>query len=148
MRNFMPAKEEDDDSWELRAFKEGANNIAAATWPPRSYACTFCNREFRSAQALGGHMNVHRRDRARARLSRTHIEHNPTKFNPPAPPSSTLINSPNYQEYFMANNEGLTRSSPGSSSSKTKGCVSRKNRCNTEKKPVEDLDLELRLGHL
>ncbi|KAF7106952.1 hypothetical protein CFC21_107654 [Triticum aestivum] len=36
-------------------------------WPPRSYTCSFCKREFRSAQALGGHMNVHRRDRARLR---------------------------------------------------------------------------------
>ncbi|KAJ7298122.1 hypothetical protein O6H91_14G059300 [Diphasiastrum complanatum] len=33
-------------------------------WPPRSYPCTFCSREFRTAQALGGHMNVHRRERA------------------------------------------------------------------------------------
>ncbi|XP_021768961.1 probable transcriptional regulator RABBIT EARS [Chenopodium quinoa] len=33
-------------------------------WPQRSYSCSFCKREFRSAQALGGHMNVHRRDRA------------------------------------------------------------------------------------
>lgn len=39
------------------------------SWPPRSYSCTFCKREFRSAQALGGHMNVHRRDRARLRQS-------------------------------------------------------------------------------
>ncbi|XP_062184476.1 uncharacterized protein LOC133888305 [Phragmites australis] len=38
-------------------------------WPPRSYTCTFCRREFRSAQALGGHMNVHRRDRAKMRGS-------------------------------------------------------------------------------
>ncbi|CAN6240690.1 unnamed protein product [Urochloa humidicola] len=37
------------------------------TWPPRSYTCAFCRREFRSAQALGGHMNVHRRDRAKMR---------------------------------------------------------------------------------
>ncbi|RZR71590.1 hypothetical protein BHM03_00005962 [Ensete ventricosum] len=37
----------------------------AYSWPPRSYSCSFCRREFRSAQALGGHMNVHRRDRAR-----------------------------------------------------------------------------------
>ncbi|KAK1395314.1 Plastid transcriptionally active 16 [Heracleum sosnowskyi] len=37
--------------------------------PPRSYTCTFCNMEFRSAQALGGHMNIHRRDRARLRQS-------------------------------------------------------------------------------
>ncbi|CAN6461595.1 unnamed protein product [Victoria cruziana] len=39
------------------------------SWPPRSYPCSFCRREFRSAQALGGHMNVHRRDRARLRES-------------------------------------------------------------------------------
>ncbi|KAF8650238.1 hypothetical protein HU200_063993 [Digitaria exilis] len=31
------------------------------------YTCGYCRREFRSAQALGGHMNVHRRDRARLR---------------------------------------------------------------------------------
>ncbi|CAN0898360.1 Zinc finger protein 11 [Linum grandiflorum] len=29
------------------------------------YVCSFCRRDFRSAQALGGHMNVHRLDRAR-----------------------------------------------------------------------------------
>ncbi|KAK7345798.1 hypothetical protein VNO77_16409 [Canavalia gladiata] len=39
------------------------------SWPARNYACSFCKREFRSAQALGGHMNVHRRDRARLRSS-------------------------------------------------------------------------------
>ncbi|KAL0457038.1 UNVERIFIED_CONTAM: Transcriptional regulator SUPERMAN [Sesamum latifolium] len=42
---------------------------AGFSWPPRSYTCSFCKREFRSAQALGGHMNVHRRDRARLRQS-------------------------------------------------------------------------------
>nr|CAB3483950.1 unnamed protein product [Digitaria exilis] len=42
-------------------------------WPPQRsspsscYTCGYCRREFRSAQALGGHMNVHRRDRARLR---------------------------------------------------------------------------------
>ncbi|XP_058772864.1 transcriptional regulator SUPERMAN-like [Vicia villosa] len=58
-------QQEDEDSWEVRAFAEDTRNIMNATWPPRSYTCTFCRREFRSAQALGGHMNVHRRDRAR-----------------------------------------------------------------------------------
>lgn len=33
----------------------------------KSYACTFCKRGFSNAQALGGHMNIHRRDRARIR---------------------------------------------------------------------------------
>ncbi|XP_076901864.1 uncharacterized protein LOC143556429 [Bidens hawaiensis] len=57
--------QEEDDSWEVKAFAEDTRNVMGTTWPPRSYTCTFCKREFRSAQALGGHMNVHRRDRAR-----------------------------------------------------------------------------------
>lgn len=32
----------------------------------RCYVCSFCGREFRNAQALGGHMNVHRRERVLA----------------------------------------------------------------------------------
>lgn len=55
-----------DDSWEEQAFAEDtAGHHGGCVWPPRSYSCSFCKREFRSAQALGGHMNVHRRDRAR-----------------------------------------------------------------------------------
>ncbi|CAK9319956.1 unnamed protein product [Citrullus colocynthis] len=55
-----------DDSWEEQAFADdAAGRLGGCVWPPRSYSCSFCKREFRSAQALGGHMNVHRRDRAR-----------------------------------------------------------------------------------
>lgn len=43
--------------------------LGGFSWPPRLYTCSFCHREFRSAQALGGHMNVHRRDRALLRHS-------------------------------------------------------------------------------
>ncbi|CAL9767370.1 unnamed protein product [Musa acuminata subsp. burmannicoides] len=57
-------------TWEERAFAEdSAGHIGGYIWPPRSYSCSFCRREFRSAQALGGHMNVHRRDRARLKQS-------------------------------------------------------------------------------
>ncbi|KAJ7960152.1 putative Transcriptional regulator SUPERMAN [Quillaja saponaria] len=53
-------------SWEEKAFAQDAAGILGGfIWPPRSYSCSFCKREFKSAQALGGHMNVHRRDRAR-----------------------------------------------------------------------------------
>ncbi|KAK4755707.1 hypothetical protein SAY87_009464 [Trapa incisa] len=48
--------------------------LTGISWPPRSYSCSFCKREFRSAQALGGHMNVHRRDRARLRQSSPDVE--------------------------------------------------------------------------
>ncbi|OWM68137.1 transcriptional regulator TAC1-like [Punica granatum] len=33
----------------------------------RSYECVFCKQGFTNAQALGGHMNIHRKDRARAK---------------------------------------------------------------------------------
>ncbi|XAR68918.1 hypothetical protein NMG60_11000332 [Bertholletia excelsa] len=35
----------------------------------RSFTCTFCKRGFSNAQALGGHMNIHRRDRAKLKES-------------------------------------------------------------------------------
>lgn len=61
-----------DESWEEKAFAEDTSGLlGGCVWPPRSYSCNFCRREFRSAQALGGHMNVHRRDRARLKLLST-----------------------------------------------------------------------------
>lgn len=33
----------------------------------RSYGCVFCKRGFTTAQALGGHMNIHRKERAKIR---------------------------------------------------------------------------------
>ncbi|XP_031273977.1 probable transcriptional regulator RABBIT EARS [Pistacia vera] len=61
-----------DSNWEERAFAEdAAGSLGGCVWPPRSYSCSFCKREFKSAQALGGHMNVHRRDRARLKHSLT-----------------------------------------------------------------------------
>ncbi|KAI8539996.1 hypothetical protein RHMOL_Rhmol09G0226900 [Rhododendron molle] len=60
-----------DSSWEEQAFVEDANGRPPGgyfVWPPRCYSCGFCRRQFRSAQALGGHRNIHRRDRARLKL--------------------------------------------------------------------------------
>ncbi|KAM7256674.1 hypothetical protein ACFE04_012415 [Oxalis oulophora] len=55
--------------------------LSGFSWPPRSYTCSFCKREFRSAQALGGHMNVHRRDRARLRSVQQHDSSPPPHEN-------------------------------------------------------------------
>ncbi|CAN6227162.1 unnamed protein product [Urochloa humidicola] len=63
----------------------GFMGSSSFTWPPRSYPCSFCKREFRSAQALGGHMNVHRRDRARLRHGASSP---PLPLPPPPPPAS------------------------------------------------------------
>ncbi|XVE65887.1 hypothetical protein DITRI_Ditri08aG0035500 [Diplodiscus trichospermus] len=77
----------------------GEDYLARFSWPPRSYTCSFCKREFRSAQALGGHMNVHRRDRARLRQSPPRDHGQPPFLNLNLNPnpnfsSSSLVSSP------------------------------------------------------
>ncbi|KAE8662334.1 putative C2H2 and C2HC zinc fingers superfamily protein [Hibiscus syriacus] len=62
-------KVKDSSPWSCNNPGLGDDFLAGFSWPPRSYTCSFCKREFRSAQALGGHMNVHRRDRARLKQS-------------------------------------------------------------------------------
>ncbi|GAB4834728.1 transcriptional regulator [Ancistrocladus abbreviatus] len=86
----------DDSSWEplVRGFEEDTR-VFMPTWPPRSYSCNFCRREFRLAQALGGHMNVHRRDHVHAILNQTHIHSTSTN------PLDTHLNIPN-QEFMSA----------------------------------------------
>ncbi|KAF5192967.1 Zinc finger protein [Thalictrum thalictroides] len=97
MWNTTRQNQDDDDSWEVRAFAQDTGNIMGTTWPPRSYTCTFCRREFRSAQALGGHMNVHRRDRARLRQSPAVSINDPSM----SPNSSSAILFPTQE--FVAN---------------------------------------------
>lgn len=87
--NKIEELEEDDESWEVKAFEQDTKgNISGTTWPPRSYTCNFCRREFRSAQALGGHMNVHRRDRASTRAHQ-----GPTAAAAASSGGRTLLNS-------------------------------------------------------
>ncbi|CAN8279203.1 unnamed protein product [Cochlearia groenlandica] len=42
----------------------------------RPYICDFCERGFSNAQALGGHMNIHRKDRAKLRQANLKKEEN------------------------------------------------------------------------
>ncbi|GKU91980.1 hypothetical protein SLEP1_g5776 [Rubroshorea leprosula] len=65
-----------ESTWEEKVAEDAAGALGGCLWPPRSYSCSFCRREFRSAQALGGHMNVHRRDRARLKQSQISDSHN------------------------------------------------------------------------
>ncbi|PKA60078.1 Transcriptional regulator SUPERMAN [Apostasia shenzhenica] len=151
----------DDESWEVRAFAADTASGLGTTWPPRFYNCSFCHREFRSAQALGGHMNVHRRDRARLQQLRPpspqailpspeicllHPAAGPA--HPPFPPpmhvrynlraASIGFGSPaaNEEESSLLEKVGLSGSSSDRSGEDDNGGDSM----------VEDLDLELRLG--
>ncbi|XP_016463266.1 uncharacterized protein LOC107786320 [Nicotiana tabacum] len=64
------------------------------------YRCSFCKRGFSNAQALGGHMNIHRKDRARLRefssenLLSLDIKNS---INPPPPPPPPPANKDSLQ---------------------------------------------------
>ncbi|XP_010543923.1 PREDICTED: probable transcriptional regulator RABBIT EARS [Tarenaya hassleriana] len=87
-------------SREERAFAfAAAEDYSGCVWPPRTYRCSFCGREFRSAQALGGHMNVHRRDRARLKHNQEaddqqdHHHHRILEANPNRPEDSRKLDA-------------------------------------------------------
>ncbi|CAI8612703.1 unnamed protein product [Vicia faba] len=108
----------------------------------RSYSCTFCKRGFSNAQALGGHMNIHRRDRAK--LKQQSSEENLLSLD-------ISIKNTNDHVDLEENHETqrgklvTTKELPRSSSFvdiKGSGGVTHRieeNKC--------DLDLELRLGY-
>ncbi|KAG5246309.1 zinc finger family protein [Salix suchowensis] len=67
VKKYPQASSAVKDEWERKnAIFQGEHSIHFS-WPQRNYPCSFCKRQFSSAQALGGHMNVHRRDRAKLR---------------------------------------------------------------------------------
>ncbi|GMI69313.1 hypothetical protein HRI_000600600 [Hibiscus trionum] len=45
---------------------KSSSEDADDTGTARFYECVFCKRGFTTAQALGGHMNIHRKDRAKS----------------------------------------------------------------------------------
>ncbi|KAL4295585.1 hypothetical protein GQ457_12G004160 [Hibiscus cannabinus] len=83
-----------DSSWSCNNNKcFGQDSLYGFPWPPRSYTCSFCKREFRSAQALGGHMNAHRRERARL------LRQSPPYFLNPNPNFSSSSSSSSLLSY-------------------------------------------------
>ncbi|GMI69314.1 hypothetical protein HRI_000600700 [Hibiscus trionum] len=110
-------------------------------WPAKYYTCSFCKREFRSAQALGGHMNVHRKDRARLRLLSSWVleSQNPNKpsTNPNPNPNPNISPYPHHSWLSPLYNNTPPPSVP------THGAQSYE-----LGDAKEVLDLELRLGHL
>ncbi|KAI0531499.1 hypothetical protein KFK09_001055 [Dendrobium nobile] len=101
----------------------------------RSYECNFCKRGFLNAQALGGHMNIHRRNRANKAMMK---------------PGSTY----NYQsniipQYFGSDYEYSASSSKGNIDMKKPreddGTVNEREKRKLDMQAGEELDLELRL---
>nr|GLL30728.1 transcriptional regulator SUPERMAN-like [Ipomoea trifida] len=63
----------------------------------RSYDCVYCKRGFNTAQALGGHMNIHRKDRAaRNPKPNDNLNNDETSFNPNKPAGGRENNNNNF----------------------------------------------------
>ncbi|MED6109778.1 hypothetical protein PIB30_036721 [Stylosanthes scabra] len=60
--------EEEEEEEEAQDHRHGTNK--------KSYDCTFCRRGFTNAQALGGHMNIHRKDRVKNKNHLLHSSNN------------------------------------------------------------------------
>ncbi|KAJ8465957.1 hypothetical protein OPV22_028509 [Ensete ventricosum] len=137
----------------------------------RFYDCMFCRRGFTTAQALGGHMNIHRRDRARTRVSGKKdgqgsgsggASYDPNvdyqrSYPPVSRPVSFVSTSSSGREVASppaADRSLQTRPSEPTRSSGEGGLLPQmhdrtvKNRGEKEEDDeMEELDLELRLGH-
>ncbi|KAL2250486.1 UNVERIFIED_CONTAM: Transcriptional regulator TAC1 [Sesamum indicum] len=72
----------------------------------RSYRCSFCKRGFSNAQALGGHMNIHRKDRAKLKefscenLLSLDITKNTTDSEDSPPPDSSSSDKLSLKKHF------------------------------------------------
>ncbi|XP_021978543.1 zinc finger protein 3-like [Helianthus annuus] len=95
----------------------------------RSYECNFCKRGFTNAQALGGHMNVHRKHKAKLKESSS----SPPPIAAAATTANPFSSSKGKKKPLPLFGEGLSVS----------GNVHPENTPSS----VREVDLELRLGH-
>ncbi|PSS13997.1 Transcriptional regulator SUPERMAN like [Actinidia chinensis var. chinensis] len=84
------------------------------SWPQRNYPCGFCKKQFKSAQALGGHMNVHRRERAKLRDSTSWESPN---LSPNPNPNPNPNPKPRFLPYLSCHSFLASLSSQSSSAS-------------------------------
>ncbi|XP_044506719.1 transcriptional regulator TAC1-like [Mangifera indica] len=76
--------------------------------PVRSYDCTFCKRGFSNAQALGGHMNIHRKDKAKLKQTSSSKNHlDVSKINQPTQPPSKDVVATTTQERCSSKRPGI-----------------------------------------
>ncbi|KAL9237164.1 hypothetical protein vseg_011748 [Gypsophila vaccaria] len=67
LENSNKVIELDADSVTMLQINENDENENDNAGIGRTYECTYCKRGFTNAQALGGHMNIHRKDKAKSK---------------------------------------------------------------------------------
>ncbi|KAL8236753.1 hypothetical protein R6Q59_017834 [Mikania micrantha] len=110
----------------------------------RSYDCKFCKRGFTNAQALGGHMNIHRKDKTKFKYASSSIAMPP---NPLAEPPSPTRSQPSHaatSNFFSFSHQVNWFSVTPQDELAPRSIYEPGN----PPLPVGDVDLELRLGHV
>lgn len=158
-KNNYSTAESDHNNQPEKPNDDSAGAAAAAGGAARSYDCAFCKRGFTNAQALGGHMNIHRKDKAKAKTKHKNHEDPLTQsFNSnssffPQITTAGYGGHANYQVYMPPPNPGLQTGNyeycffpvwrPDNLEDRIDGDLSlRMGRVEDE----EEVDLELRLG--
>lgn len=139
------------------------NQSQSAQSQARTYECSFCKRGFSNAQALGGHMNIHRKDKDKAKkLKHHHLS------NPPPPPnqqfrldiSSNTLTTPSFpplekfiKSEFVEDQKPTNKQPNWDFSTQDDSGATSRDQTNAQIHCCDDgfleaeLDLELRLGH-
>ncbi|ESQ49145.1 hypothetical protein EUTSA_v10022039mg [Eutrema salsugineum] len=157
MDNIKNPNTPDDysDRISKNSHQSGYNSVS------RTYICSFCVRGFSNAQALGGHMNIHRRDRAKLR-QKLMEEDNQDDFVAESDSSEVVsLDLNEQQEEALACDDGHNQDmdkdiSPGQKlgfcvqesklDTDNHGKVSIDGSSSSHHREIEGLDLELRLG--
>ncbi|XP_038888824.1 protein LATE FLOWERING-like [Benincasa hispida] len=98
----VTTEEEDQSS---KTTTEETDQISNEMGSGRSYECVFCKRGFTTAQALGGHMNIHRKDRVKTKPNTPSkpepFNNHPSTLRPTLTTTATTISHPqSFQTYF------------------------------------------------
>lgn len=123
--------------------QESSKSITPNQSKTRTYDCTFCKKGFSNAQALGGHMNIHRKDKAKLRQNINSNLDNPKLLLKPSSYSPMNISSPQVNwPLFLSHNIKETSEGSKGKNQVEKAQVSSEHHGSSD----SELDLELRLG--
>ncbi|KAK6794087.1 hypothetical protein RDI58_007540 [Solanum bulbocastanum] len=123
-----------------------------------NYICRFCKKVLRCAQALGGHMNIHRRDRARLKqLPSINEADSQNQSNSTLPAymehqnQSIIRPSDEKEDFNLLDDDECCVETSLSASKRQKSTIVcydfiRSEALKIKRKSMEDIDLELRLG--
>ncbi|KAI3820021.1 hypothetical protein L1987_13877 [Smallanthus sonchifolius] len=110
------------------------NSTQTSIGAGRSYECNFCKRGFTNAQALGGHMNIHRKHKAKLKESSSSL---------PPTAAATTTTSNLFSNSPQGKNKPLPLFGEGLSDSRN---IHQENTTAEVPSSVPEVDLELRLG--